>query len=127
MVSKKAMRMVSKLPEPTEEEFFNQIKDVAHLYGWRIAHFRAARTAHGWRTAVAGDGAGFPDCVLVREHNGRAYLIFCELKSNKGKLTAGQQEWLDLLSKIEGIGVYVWRPSDFESIVEILRKTAGHQ
>jgi hypothetical protein len=37
--------------------------ELAKLRGWRTAHFRPARTAHGWRTAVL----GLPvRCRLVR-------------------------------------------------------------
>jgi len=105
----------------TEEAFLGQVIDLAHLYGWRVAHFRPARTKYGWRTAVAGDGAGFPDCVLVRPPR----LIFAELKSENGKVQPKQQEWLDILAQCPGAEVYLWRPSDFEQIVDILRDKGG--
>jgi hypothetical protein len=54
--------------------------EAAHVYGWRCAHFRPARTRHGWRTAVAADGAGFPDLVLI--HPGRREIIARELKAS---------------------------------------------
>jgi hypothetical protein len=53
-------------------------------YGWRAAHFRPARTAKGWRTPVAADGAGFPDLVLVR----RTRIVAAELKSGRVTRTA---------------------------------------
>ena len=113
-----------------EEDFFQQILDLAHIFGWRVAHFRPARTKNGWRTAVAGDGAGFPDVVMVKSPR----LIFAELKSEKGKLTPEQEEWLDGLGSCgdavrqlghlvdkEGVEVYLWRPSDLDNIIDILR------
>jgi hypothetical protein len=55
-----------KLPTITEAEFLAQVLQLAKLCGWLTAHFRPAKTAHGWRTAVQGDGAGWPDLVLLR-------------------------------------------------------------
>jgi hypothetical protein len=54
--------------------------------------------------------------VLVKENR----LIFAELKSSIGKVSPAQTEWLDALKKT-GVEVYLWRPDDFDSIVEILR------
>ena len=69
------------------------VVDVARLSGWRVAHFRAARTAQGWRTPVTADGDGWPDLVLVRPPR----LIFAELKSETGKVKPHQSKWLDVL------------------------------
>ena len=52
----------------TESELLSVVLETAALFGWRTAHFRPAMTTHGWRTAVSGDGKGFPDLVLVRGH-----------------------------------------------------------
>lgn len=125
--------------ELTEAAFQRQVIELAQLYGWRVAHFRPARTADGWRTAVQGDGAGFPDLVLAR----RPELIFAELKSERGRPTAAQREWLDQLGSIaqavqlrceaaaEQLGepeppslvdAYLWRPSDWPAIEARLRR-----
>ena len=60
---------------------------------------------------------GWPDVALVRPPR----FILAELKSDKGKVTPQQQEWLDDLARCPGVEVWLWRPSDFEQIVEILR------
>ena len=52
------------------------------MLGGRVAHFRPPRTVHGWRTAVAADGAGFPDLVMVRGSR----LLAAELKSERESL-----------------------------------------
>ena len=36
----------------SETEFKDQIIQFAKLHKWRVAHFRPAQTAKGWRTAV---------------------------------------------------------------------------
>lgn len=99
----------------SEKDFLKQIIDLAHIYHWKVAHFRAAQTKHGWRTAVQGDGKGFPDLILARK--GR--IIVAELKTEKGRLTTEQKEWLDLFSDV--LTVDIWRPSDFDYIVQMLR------
>jgi len=99
-----------------EEQFFDQVIDLAHLYGWQVAHFRPARTKWGWRTAVSANGAGFPDCIFLRER-----VIYAELKSENGQPTPEQYEWLENLAEA-GQEVYLWRPSDFDEIVKVLER-----
>jgi len=96
----------------TEAEFQRIVIDMAHLFGWRVAHFRPARTARGWRTPVAADGKGFPDLVLAKA--GR--VIFAELKTDTGRLSDDQQAWRDALPD-----AVVWRPRDLDEIEFALR------
>ena len=101
----------------TEAEFQRQVIQLAKLYRWRLVHFRPGLTRSGkWCTATQGD-VGFPDLVLVRD----GVLIFAELKSEKGKLGPEQEEWLDSLILVKGIQVWIWRPSDWDHIVEVLK------
>jgi hypothetical protein len=100
----------------TEAQFQDQVVDLARLHGYRVAHFRPARTEKGWRTPVAADGAGWPDLVLVKP--GR--MIFAELKSQRGRLSDDQHAWLDQL-RAAGVEAYVWRPAQFDDIDQILR------
>lgn len=100
----------------TERQFQGQVIQMAHLFGWRVSHFRPALTAKGWRTAVEADGKGFPDLVLVRDRT-----IFCELKTDTGRLTQDQQDWVDALGRA-GTEVYVWRPRDWDEIERLLRR-----
>lgn len=112
-------RELIKNPNIKEEEFFEQVIHLAHIYHWRVAHFRPAMTKWGWRTAVSADGAGFPDCVFVRDR-----IVFAELKSKEGQLTAEQHQWLEALAEA-GQEVYLWRPDDMEpnggEIVAVLK------
>ena len=96
----------------TEKQFESQVKDLAKVFHWRYYHT--------WRSIHS--PAGFPDCVLVREKgDGTAFLLFFELKSEKGKITEAQEVWLSILSKVPGVGVYCFRPSDFDELVEVLK------
>ena len=101
----------------TEAQLQQQIIQLAKLYSWRVAHFRPAMTAKGWRTPVSADGQGFPDLVLVK----RCRLIFAEVKSDKGRVSPEQQEWLDALRKTKN-EVYLWKPKDWPEIQGVLTK-----
>lgn len=119
-----------------EAAFQGQVIEIAHLYRWRVAHFRPAQTSRGWRTPVAADGAGFPDLVLIRPPE----LIIAELKSEKGTLSPAQREWVGELTLVEEaiaqaagqpphrrlFEVNVWRPSDFDDIVKRLSRPYLH-
>jgi hypothetical protein len=98
-------------PRLSERAFQRQVIEFAQLHSWRVAHFRPGQTAHGFRTAVEGDGAGFPDLVLARAGE----LIFAELKTETGRVSPAQQGWLDELDG-QGREVYLWRPAMWPEI-----------
>jgi hypothetical protein len=106
----------------TEEAFQRWVVDVARLFKWHVHHTRPARTRDGrWMTPIQGD-RGYPDLTLAR--NGR--IIFAELKTEKGRPTADQQEWLRALKGTADAApglpeVYVWRPHDRTDIERLLR------
>ena len=62
-------------------------------------------------------GKGFPDYIAIRGNR----LLVIEIKSEKGEPTLEQEEWLDKFLGCGNTFVYLWRPSDYESIVEELR------
>jgi len=103
----------------SENELLAAVLDLARVYGWRTFHARPAMTAKGYRTAVSGDGKGFPDLLMSRP----GYpLLAVELKSDKGRLTQEQTDWL--LSLAYKADTHVWRPADWHS-GEILRALSG--
>ena len=105
------------IPDILERDFQRQVLQLAEMCGWKSAHFRPAMNAKGqWRTAVAGQGKGFPDLVLVRP--GR--VLFVELKSRTGKLSLDQVAWIDSL-RAAGADVRVWQPADWDEIERELR------
>lgn len=100
-----------------ESAFTQQLIGLARMHGWRSAHFRPAQNASGrWRTPVAGDGAGFPDLVLLRGHR----VIIAELKAEGRYPGPEQRAWLDAW-RAAGAEVNVWRPSDLDAIAQVLR------
>jgi len=78
----------------SEAALQNAIYELAKTLGWRVAHFRPAKTERGWRTAGSYDAAGFPDMVLVKF--GR--VLFFECKSEKGIPSVEQRDWIDALN-----------------------------
>lgn len=103
----------------TEAAFTRQVLQAAKLFGWRAAHFRPARTATSWRTAMSGD-VGWPDLFLVRGERA----IAAELKVGKRPVTNEQAAWIRAL---EGAGIvaYVWRPESWPEIERVLRSPAS--
>jgi hypothetical protein len=98
-----------------EYSFQRQVIAFAALHGWRTAHFRPGMNRRGeWQTAVQGDGSGFPDLILIRER-----VVWAELKSETGVVSGEQRVWIDALVRA-GQEVYVWRPSDWAEIEEVL-------
>ena len=106
-------------PNPTEAEFTLEVIDLARLYGWRSAHFRPGMNARGeWRTAVAGDGVGFPDLLLIRHR-----VIVAELKVGRNKTTREQDEWIAAFRRA-GVPAFVWTPKDWPLIETTLSAPA---
>lgn len=128
-----------------EAELQSAIIGLAHLLGYRVAHFRPARvkcytcgggerqtrppcrrcggTGWTWRTPVEADGAGFPDLFMVRP--GRA--IMAEVKIDT-KPTPEQQQWLEAAAA-GGIEAHVftlrlWRDGTVE---RVLRSEGGRK
>jgi hypothetical protein len=95
------------MPRITEAEFTMQVIRLAQLYGWTVCHFRPAKTAKGYRTALQGD-AGFPDIVAAR--NGRK--IVAELKVGTRRATPEQMQWLAAW----GADAFLWYPRDWDQI-----------
>jgi hypothetical protein len=89
----------------SETEFQEQVVQYARLNGWLVYHTYDSRRS----------AQGFPDLVLARG----PYLIFAELKSERGRLTDEQAEWVAALRRT-GQVAYVWRPRQWDDIEAVL-------
>lgn len=98
---------MSRIIEPSEKEFQNQVIELALLNGFRYYHTHDSRRSN----------PGFPDLVLVRAIPPR--VIFAEIKASHGSLSPAQRVWINEL-RAAGAEVYVWYPDDFDSIQQIL-------
>lgn len=90
---------------PSESQFQQAVVQLAQLRGWLVMHIADSRR---------GLGAGFPDLVLVLERTGR--LLFAELKSATGRVSAEQRRWLAALQR-GGHDAFVWRPADLPTVI----------
>lgn len=88
----------------TEVEWSGQVADLARMLGWRRYHTFNSKKSH----------SGFPDETLVRDR-----IVFLELKTEQGRLSPAQRDWLgDLIGA--GAEVYVARPRDLEELAYVL-------
>lgn len=92
----------------TEKELQAVVLDAARLFGWFTYHTHDSRRSN----------PGFPDLVLARPDR----VMFVELKSERGRLTVDQTQWLQVLEKA-GQETHIWRPQQWldGTITETLR------
>lgn len=106
----RASRIVDGKPVITEKAMGEWIRKAAILNGYMAYH-----TWNSLRSA-----AGFPDWVLVNPKKHR--LLFVELKTEKGKVTEKQAEWLAALGEVGQVDVMTVRPADFDNLFEELKR-----
>jgi len=101
----------------SEKDLTAAVIETARIFGWRVAHFRSVPVKRGprvvWETPVQGDGAGFPDLVLVRD-----CVLWVELKVGGNTLSKVQAEWARTLESA-GEEFHVWTEHDwFDGLIE---------
>jgi hypothetical protein len=90
----------------SEARFQGQVIALAKLRGWAVFHpYDSRRSTSGW-----------PDLALLRP----PVLWLVELKTDNGRLTAPQEQWLEALGRCDGVRVAVWRPRDWDEIARVL-------
>lgn len=83
----------------TEAQLQRAVTALAKQLGWRVFHV----------TWSPGTTPGWPDLVLI--HPTKQRVVFRELKTARGRLSAAQLLWLgDLTAAGQDAGV--WRPAD---------------
>jgi hypothetical protein len=109
-MSRASSATARRLAAVLEAELQTSVIALARVMGWRVAHFRPAKTWQGWQTPVGADGKGWPDLLMVRP----GQILAAELKSAEGTVTTNQHLWLNALESA-GVPTYVWRPKDWTS------------
>lgn len=97
-----------------EDQFQRRILDYCAFKQLKVYH--VARSDIGRVTS-----SGFPDLVIVGDR-----IIFVELKSDKGRLSAAQAGWANAISAAGG-DHYLWRPSDWDTAQETINRLGRAQ
>ena len=95
-----------------EQTFQREVQEFARANEWIDWHVLRSK----------GMRAGFPDLVLLRPPE----LIWVELKAPNGKVTTAQKEMHDMLRAC-GQTIYVWKPEDWDEIVEVLKQNTKEE
>lgn len=106
----------------SETDFQKAVIRLATLQGWLVNHQRPAQNRRGeWSTPIQGH-KGYPDLTLVRDRR----IIFAELKKQGAYPSPEQKQWLSTIETVaQGcplVAVYVWRPSDWDTIENVLTR-----
>jgi hypothetical protein len=94
---------VSSLPKISEKRWQDDVLEIATLFDWRCYHTFDSRRSN----------PGFPDLILVRP----PVLIAAELKTDKGRVSPAQQNWLTTLGECHQIHTRLWRPADRDQVL----------
>jgi hypothetical protein len=95
--------------EDWDERFWQQqVVALARTLGYRSYHTLRSK----------GSQPGYPDLTLVRDR-----VVFLELKTESGKTTGKQKEWLSALERA-GADVYVVRPRHMQALATVLGPTS---
>jgi hypothetical protein len=96
------------LKDLKEREFQDLIVEAAVLNGYLTYHTHDSRRSD----------PGFPDLVCVKP--GRP-ILFLEVKTERGKVSAIQQMWIETINETEGTALaMVVRPRDWLTLLEVL-------
>lgn len=96
----------------SEREWQAKVVKAAEAFGWRCYHVPDSRRV---------TSPGFPDLVLARpDGKGGARAICVELKTEGGRMRPDQWIWIGLL-RAAGMRCEVWRPRDWDRVLEELR------
>lgn len=95
----------------SEKAWLAWVIDTADKFGWAAYHpWLSLHSQQGW-----------PDLALCRPPR----LILAELKSDTGKVTPTQAQWMFLLAQCP-VEVYTWRPAEWKEVAQVLAPEGRH-
>ena len=94
---------VSALTAMSERQLQEAIIEAAELHRWMVYHTYDSRRSK----------AGFPDLMMVRD----GVLLALEMKTESGRLTPEQTEWIDALQSVPGVKAALVRPRDLDRLI----------
>ena len=105
------MRSFSGVENMKERDLQKWIIQYAEIHGWYVYHVANVRGQLRSNTAI-----GYPDLTMARGDR----LVFAELKAKRGRVTEPQLRWLNRLQDLKSVECYLWKPTDMETIRELL-------
>lgn len=111
------------MKRPTEADHQRTFLQMARHLGWRSLVVNRVRVSGRggcyYATPFGGDGAGWPDTLLVHEERGQ--MLAVELKADGGRLRPEQVLWHRALRAC-GVDVRVWKlPRDWTEAERALK------
>lgn len=103
--------MSEKLVALSEKELQSTVIEIMRWQAWRVYHTYDSRRSE----------PGFPDVVAVKGPR----LLFVEFKTEKGKVTIDQKDWLDQLVNAHD-DVYLVRPSTMDAFLEDVKVSGSN-
>jgi hypothetical protein len=94
-----------------ERDFQTLVEGMMRANRWSVYSVRRSDLAQA-------SLAGYPDITAWRVEDRR--LIFAELKTDTGRVSAAQEAVLDELRQLPSAEVYLWRPKNLEEIRKIV-------
>lgn len=95
----------------SETDFQNSVIDTATKLGWLHYHSHDSRRSE----------PGFPDLVLARD----GHVLFLELKSEDGRLTYEQANWMRTLEGKPDVHAWTVTPDDWDDLANVLANQPG--
>ena len=101
----------------SELEFQAAVTRHAEGNGWRVQSFRKSAAPGKDGTWRGLGNPGWPDVIAVREDG---VMLALELKSETGRASPEQTEWLALLAAVPGVTARLARPRDASELLKLM-------
>jgi len=101
--------MKPRAPGMTERLFQGRVQQALRVLGYQSYHTYDSRRST----------KGFPDLIAL--HPGKRRVLAIEVKTETGKVTPEQNEWLNSFAKC-GVETWLLRPGMFEEFWESIKK-----